>query len=659
MHTAIGPFTLDFLSKCFIEVEKKNMYKMKFAENPEAQKISQIVKISTIKLVGTLTPLVPILFRREIASSINFPENATHWRFASPGNGAKLAQVSEDALKIPELHFLLSGGFVFFDNRGEYLAASTLRIAPNFNKATSQQKYLKFSRGTELNPRDAKMLEDQARFYHTTWPYLKSQNRQYFGWASEEDKLNSVSEVGGFVTKQNGKYFFFSLLLDDQGNSITTVTSTNTAAAGIPVPSITLSPTLKQSPDIDFEKIEIEISQISALVDGNSINYDINGIGKKTQDLKDSLSFFAAVPEMKVYVETAQSLLDSNLSILAARIAEQQRISANKIFRQNFSQLSSKVKSQKTEIIKKKEEEEKKRKEQEEEMRKKKEQEEEMLRIELEKKSQLEKKEEVHEVAETFSITGLPPLVKCRKNAAFYIVYNGKCTSVTFAVIMEPSAHVKVDVQDKKDGTFLVIFHPKSSAFYSVRIKCFENGLLTAESSLAIEVERQDRWIITGLESRHVYPLHEPIKFTISEKPADDLSISQVGSNNFYVEVRDPMKNRFNITPKSHSLIPLEFEMEFHPEYNGVHKLALYYKSVLIGDIITIHAGIRRFGTTDYRFGICPPNQQPVLEQDFTITPVGNFVGVQILPTPTSTPTPSTPTPTPSTPTPQKKGWFW
>jgi len=102
-------------------------------------------------------------------------------------------------------------------------------------------------------------------------------------------------------------------------------------------------------------------------------------------------------------------------------------------------------------------------------LEKKNKQEEEELRRILECIPEKEK-----DVLELFSVTGLSPVIKCRKNAAFYIGYNGTCTDVSMKVKMTPAHHVTVEVQDKKDGTFLVIFYPKISTAYSVFIECIE-----------------------------------------------------------------------------------------------------------------------------------------------------------------------------------------
>jgi len=199
-----------------------------------------------------------------------------------------------------------------------------------------------------------------------------------------------------------------------------------------------------------------------------------------------------------------------------------------------------------------------------------------------------------------------------------------------------------------------------------------KKGVVADRKTLEIEVERKDRWIITGLDPSTVYPLHKPIEFSISEKNDEiqDLNQSLAGLPSFFLEIRDPMKNTLKVYPKSGTQVPLEFFVEFTPEYNGVHKITLYYKNVLIGDVITLNAGTRRFGAAfvaDYRYGVRPPPMFPKKSQksdsyeDVKIIPISN-VGVQVIPvvvqTPPESPSNSVSSPHSSSSESQKKGWF-
>jgi len=226
-----------------------------------------------------------------------------------------------------------------------------------------------------------------------------------------------------------------------------------------------------------------------------------------------------------------------------------------------------------------------------------------------------------------FTITGLAKKVKCIKNAFFYVAYNGSSSNVEINVRMEPKAYVpKLEKKDKHDGTYLVVFYPKASKEYTVTIECMEDGKLAEKVDHIVEVERTDRWRIKGLEKNATHQLQTPIPFSIYEVPADDMDVSNVVSTDFYVEVRDPMNRTHTLLPVNCTKIPLEFFMEFTPEYNGIHKLTLYYKSVLIGDVIIVRAGSRRLGGHGARVPV----------EDFTIgapTPIG---GIQVLPVPTS-----------------------
>jgi len=150
-------------------------------------------------------------------------------------------------------------------------------------------------------------------------------------------------------------------------------------------------------------------------------------------------------------------------------------------------------------------------------------------------------------------------------------------------VKIEPTVHATSDVRDRHDGTYLVVFRPRASLTYKITIACYEDGIRTAHE-YDVEVERADRWTVKGLVKSQNYSLHTPIPFSIAENSTNDLDQSMVVATDFYVEVRNPMNHTQKLLPLSCTTYPLEFFMEFTPEYNGVHKLTLFYKSVLIGD---------------------------------------------------------------------------
>jgi len=141
-------------------------------------------------------------------------------------------------------------------------------------------------------------------------------------------------------------------------------------------------------------------------------------------------------------------------------------------------------------------------------------------------------------------------------------------------------------------------------------VSCFEDGVCTEKQKSTIEVERTDRFTIKGLDKNQYNQVNKPINFVIVEKDPEnntDITKSTVFSTSFRVEIRNPMGKPSTIFPKpkpqskpSFSLADNKdegpYEMEFTPEFEGVYKLCLIYKDVMVGDVIMVRVGLRRLG---------------------------------------------------------------
>jgi len=195
---------------------------------------------------------------------------------------------------------------------------------------------------------------------------------------------------------------------------------------------------------------------------------------------------------------------------------------------------------------------------------------------------------------------GIARLVKCVKNAAFYISsFHQPHEHAQFSVKISPDKKATISMEDKKDGTYLVVYNPKVSGDYRVTIQCI-SGEKFSEETYDVTVERQDRWQIKGLDPRMVYQPFEPIPFTIEEKEIMDFTTSVVMFGSLLVEIRDPQNQTERVIANSSENLSggLQFCVEFTPKIIGQYKIMLYYKDVLIGDLIRINVGSRRFGAT-------------------------------------------------------------
>lgn len=170
--------------------------------------VSQGLPLSTLR-GGALSPLNPItLVEHRYRYSI--PEDATHYAFAYPpfrGLTAELIDIVAQELELGEtaLHFLLAGGFVYFDAHEKIVQINALSNSP----ARTRFDLKRCAKSETVFPKlGVRALNAQGRFHAVALDTLLVKGMETFCWVRPREAPSGVNAEMAAESWPNGAFIF-------------------------------------------------------------------------------------------------------------------------------------------------------------------------------------------------------------------------------------------------------------------------------------------------------------------------------------------------------------------------------------------------------------------------------------------------------------------